>query len=48
VKELWAYIKQHGLQDEANKRDIVCDEAMQNIFKVKKINMFAMNKALGE
>jgi len=48
VKKLWEYIKAHNLQDPANKRDILCDPMMKAVFNVDKINMFQMNKELGQ
>jgi upstream activation factor subunit UAF30 len=47
VKKLWAYIKENELQDPNDKRQIRCDEKMQAIFKVTKVDMFGMNKLLG-
>jgi len=45
VKQLWAYIKKNGLQDEKNKRMINADEALKVIFGGKKtVNMFEMTK----
>ncbi|KAL3814293.1 hypothetical protein ACJIZ3_015561 [Penstemon smallii] len=32
LKEIWAYIKQHSLQDPADKKVIVCDEKLKKIF----------------
>ncbi|XP_075475009.1 uncharacterized protein LOC142505782 [Primulina tabacum] len=32
LKEIWAYIKQHSLQDAADKKVIVCDEKLKKIF----------------
>ncbi|PSS29292.1 Upstream activation factor subunit spp27 like [Actinidia chinensis var. chinensis] len=32
LKLIWAYIKQHDLQDPQNKKMIVCDEKLKNIF----------------
>ncbi|TYH26201.1 hypothetical protein ES288_A03G232000v1 [Gossypium darwinii] len=46
VKKLWAYIKEKDLQDPKNKRNIICDELLRDIFRVNSINMFQMNKAL--
>lgn len=48
VKRLWAYIRENNLQDPTDKRKIICDERLLNIFKVKKIDMFQMNKALSK
>ncbi|KAM0860238.1 hypothetical protein ACQ4PT_046696 [Festuca glaucescens] len=46
VKKIWAYIKEHNLQDPSNRRKILCDEALKKIFNVNSIDMFQMNKAL--
>ncbi|KDO49157.1 hypothetical protein CISIN_1g0161772mg, partial [Citrus sinensis] len=46
VKKLWAYIREKNLQDPKNRRNIICDEALQVLFRVNSINMFQMNKAL--
>ncbi|CAL4919211.1 unnamed protein product [Urochloa decumbens] len=32
LKRLWAYIKQHNLQDPADKKVVVCDEKLKNLF----------------
>ncbi|KAE8716734.1 hypothetical protein F3Y22_tig00110109pilonHSYRG00089 [Hibiscus syriacus] len=32
LKQIWAYIKEHNLQDPDNKRVIVCDEKLKKIF----------------
>ncbi|XP_023645126.1 protein TRI1 isoform X2 [Capsella rubella] len=48
VKNIWAYIKEHDLQDPENRRNILCDEALHSLFRVKTINMFQMNKALAK
>ncbi|XP_042507264.1 upstream activation factor subunit UAF30-like [Macadamia integrifolia] len=32
LKQIWAYIKKHNLQDPENKKIIVCDEKLKNIF----------------
>lgn len=34
------------MQDPKNKRNIICDESLQALFRVNSINMFQMNKAL--
>ncbi|KAL8116285.1 uncharacterized protein LOC141667731 [Apium graveolens] len=33
LKVIWAYIKQHNLQDPENKKIIICDEKLKKIFK---------------
>ncbi|KAF7351170.1 Upstream activation factor subunit spp27 [Mycena sanguinolenta] len=48
VKQLWAYIKANGLQNPDNKREIICDTALRPVFNVDKIDMFKMNKVLGQ
>ncbi|RLN15674.1 hypothetical protein C2845_PM02G05980 [Panicum miliaceum] len=32
LKRLWAYIKQHNLQDPADKKVVVCDEKLKGLF----------------
>ncbi|KAL8553416.1 hypothetical protein ACS0TY_001910 [Phlomoides rotata] len=32
LKEIWAHIKQHNLQDPADKKVIICDEKLKQIF----------------
>ncbi|KAJ7928458.1 hypothetical protein B0H13DRAFT_1597378 [Mycena leptocephala] len=48
VKQLWAYIKSNELQNPENKREIMCDPALRPVFNVDKIDMFKMNKVLGQ
>jgi len=48
VKQLWAYIKDRDLQEPTNKRNIVCDDNLRAVFSKDKIDMFAMNKVLGQ
>lgn len=45
---MWVYIREHDLQDPKNKRNIICDELLHSLFRVKKIDMFQMNKALSK
>ncbi|XP_022893712.1 uncharacterized protein LOC111408142 [Olea europaea var. sylvestris] len=33
VKQLWAYIRKHNLQDPCNKRNIICDDALRLVFE---------------
>lgn len=45
TKNIWAYIKKNGLQDEKNKRNINADAALQKVFGGKKtVSMFEMTK----
>ncbi len=45
TKKIWAYIKKNRLQDPKNKRNIVPDEKLAQVFGSKKaINMFEMTK----
>ncbi|XP_008792591.2 upstream activation factor subunit spp27 isoform X2 [Phoenix dactylifera] len=48
VKKLWAYIRENSLQDPNNRKKIICDERLQNLFNVNTIDMFQMNKALSK
>lgn len=48
VKHIWAYIKSHGLQDPSNKRNIICDDKLQAVFKKLVVDMFEMNKILSK
>lgn len=48
VKQLWVYIKERELQNPANKRQIVCDAGLRAVFNAEKIDMFQMNKVLGQ
>ncbi|QRV84408.1 Upstream activation factor subunit spp27 [Ceratobasidium sp. AG-Ba] len=46
VKKMWDHIKANNLQNPQDKREILCDDAMQRVFGVNKINMFQMNKLI--
>lgn len=47
VSKLWEHIRSNDLQDPSDKRNIICDEKMNAVFKQAKINMFQMNKFIG-
>ncbi|KAI1495450.1 hypothetical protein F5X99DRAFT_141595 [Biscogniauxia marginata] len=47
VKKLWTHIKDNQLQDPNDKRQIRCDERMQAVFKLTRVDMFQMNKLVG-
>jgi upstream activation factor subunit UAF30 len=46
VSKVWAYIKQHGLQDPKNRRAILADAKLEPVFGKKRVTMFEMNKHL--
>ena len=45
VKQIWVYIKKHGLQNPLNKRNIKADDKLKIVFGGKsEVNMFEMTK----
>lgn len=48
VKKVWEYVEENNLQDPKNKKKILCDKSLQEIFRVNSIDMFQMNKALSK
>ena len=49
VKKLWVYIKEKGLQDPTNKRNINADENLKKVFDGKAtVNMFEMTKLVSK
>jgi chromatin remodeling complex protein RSC6 len=49
TKNLWAYIKKNGLQDQKNKRQINADDKLKKIFGGKaSVNMFEMTKLVSQ
>lgn len=45
VKQLWVYIKKHDLQNPANKRNILADDKLKELFGGKgEVTMFEMTK----
>lgn len=48
VSMIWKYIKEHGLQNENNKREILCDEKLKKVMGVAKVTMFQMNSHLSK
>lgn len=48
VKNIWAYVKSHNLQDPTDKRIFICDDLMIAVMKKPKISCFAMNKVLSD
>jgi len=45
---MWEYIKKHNLQDSKDKRQIILDSALFDIFKVKKFTIFSMHKYISK
>ncbi len=49
TKKLWAYIKQHKLQDAKNKRNINPDDKLAKIFnRTTSVNMFEMTRLVNK
>ena len=49
VSKMWAYIKEHKLQDPAKKREIIADAKLKPVFGGKdRVDMFEMNKHLAK
>jgi upstream activation factor subunit UAF30 len=46
VSRVWAYIKRHGLQNPADRREILADAKLEAVFGATKVTMFEMNKHL--
>lgn len=46
VKRMWAYIKEKGLQDPSNRRNILCDGPLKELLKTDGFNGFGMTKLL--
>ena len=43
---MWEYIKSNNLQNPEDKRQILCDQKMQDLLGQKSVTMFSMNKYL--
>ncbi|GAB2224833.1 hypothetical protein Droror1_Dr00005610 [Drosera rotundifolia] len=48
VKRMWEYIKQNNLQDPSDKRVIICDEKLKELFDVESFKGFTVTKLLGD
>ncbi|KAL9273054.1 TRI1-like protein [Drosera capensis] len=49
LKAVWAYIKQHELQDPDDKKIIVCDEKLKKIFSGKdRVGFLEVSKLIGQ
>ena len=49
TKKIWAYIKEHSLQDSQNKRNINADDKLKAVFGGKsQVSMFEMTKLVSQ
>ncbi|MCO5549659.1 hypothetical protein L7F22_003132 [Adiantum nelumboides] len=48
TKQLWAYIKERDLQNPENKRQIMCDPTLQNLFGKSTVDSFEMAKLISK
>ncbi|XWS41956.1 hypothetical protein CRYUN_Cryun17cG0126800 [Craigia yunnanensis] len=46
IKRMWEYIKEHNLQDPSDKRKVICDEKLKELFDVETFNGFTVTKLL--
>lgn len=47
IKRLWEYIKDHNLQNPANKRNILCDTVLKQVMGKDEVTMFEMAGLVG-
>ena len=47
IKRLWDYIKDHGLQNPANKRNILCDDKLKAVMGKDEVTMFELSRLVG-
>jgi chromatin remodeling complex protein RSC6 len=48
VSKIWVYIKEHNLQNPANKRNILADDKLMKVFGKKEITMFELAGIIGK
>ena len=48
TKRLWAYIKEHKLQNPQNKRNILCDDKLRAVMGKDEVTMFEMTGLVGK
>jgi chromatin remodeling complex protein RSC6 len=48
VSRVWDYIKQHDLQNPENRREILADDKLKQVFGKDKVTMFEMNRYLAQ
>ncbi|KAK8694757.1 hypothetical protein V6N13_072302 [Hibiscus sabdariffa] len=46
IKRMWDYIKENDLQDPSDKRKVICDEKLKELFDVETFNGFTVTKLL--
>ncbi len=46
TKDIWTYIRKHGLQDSVNRRMINADPALREVFGCDQLSMFTMTKRI--
>ncbi len=46
VSKVWEYIKANGLQNPADRREILADDKLEAVFGKRRVTMFEMNKHL--
>lgn len=46
AKRMWVYIRANDLQNPKDRREILCDEKLENVLKRKRLTMFQLNKVL--
>ena len=48
TKKIWVYIKKHDLQNPKNRRNILSDALLKDVFGKDEVIMFEMTKLLNE
>jgi chromatin remodeling complex protein RSC6 len=48
TKRIWDYIKARNLQNPANKRNVLCDEALRAVMGKDEVTMFEMTKLVSQ
>ena len=48
TKRVWDYIKARNLQNPANKRNILCDDALKAVMGKDEVTMFEMTGLVGQ
>jgi len=48
VKRLWDYVKTHDLQNPQNRREILADEKLKQVFGKSQISMFEVGRVVNE